>query len=144
MFVRFTLSESSHREATEAEVATVLMEQAAQANEAGRQHQQDLLRLEMELRALQKERESGKADEARMRSLQAEIAAARDRVSASRRITTRQPTKTVVTGRSGTIIDTSFTMAIGETVVVGTSRLKGNSSALIALLTAVPSRSSAR
>ena len=36
------------------------------------------------------------------------------------------------------MIDTSFTMDIGETVVVGTSRLKGDK-ALIALLTAVPS-----
>jgi hypothetical protein len=36
------------------------------------------------------------------------------------------------------IIDTSFSMDIGETVVVGTSRLKGDK-ALIALLTAVPS-----
>lgn len=34
------------------------------------------------------------------------------------------------------MIDTSFTMAVGETVVVGTSRLKGDQ-ALIALLTAV-------
>ncbi len=42
-------------------------------------------------------------------------------------------------GRHGrAIIDTSFTMEIGETVVVGTSRLKGDK-ALIALLTAVPS-----
>jgi hypothetical protein len=31
-------------------------------------------------------------------------------------------------------------MEIGETVVVGTSRLRGNSKALIALLTAVPPR----
>ena len=38
------------------------------------------------------------------------------------------------------IIDTSFTMDVGETVVVGTSRLKGGSKALIALLTAVPPR----
>jgi hypothetical protein len=38
------------------------------------------------------------------------------------------------------IIDTSFTMTVGETVVVGTSRLKGGSRALIALLTAVPPR----
>ncbi len=38
------------------------------------------------------------------------------------------------------IIDTSFTMDVGETVVVGTSRLKGGSQALIALLTAVPPR----
>jgi hypothetical protein len=38
------------------------------------------------------------------------------------------------------IIDTSFTMDVGETVVVGTSRLKGGTRALIALLTAVPPR----
>lgn len=40
--------------------------------------------------------------------------------------------------RARAIIETSFTMDIGETVVVGTSRLKGDK-ALIALLTAVPS-----
>jgi hypothetical protein len=40
------------------------------------------------------------------------------------------------------IIDTSFAMNVGETVVVGTSRLKGGSKALIALLTAVPPRAS--
>jgi chemotaxis response regulator CheB len=39
-------------------------------------------------------------------------------------------------------IDTSFTMDVGETVVVGTSRLKGGTKALIALLTAVPARAS--
>lgn len=45
---------------------------------------------------------------------------------------------------SGTrpIIDTSFSMEVGETVVVGTSRLEASSGALIALLTAVPPRSS--
>jgi hypothetical protein len=42
------------------------------------------------------------------------------------------------------IIDTSFTMDIGETVVVGTSRLKGDK-ALIALLTAVaPTKAQAK
>jgi hypothetical protein len=41
------------------------------------------------------------------------------------------------------IIDTSFTMDVGETVVVGTSRLKAGSKALIALLTAVPPRNGA-
>jgi hypothetical protein len=40
--------------------------------------------------------------------------------------------------RSASIISTSFTMDVGETVVVGTSRLKGGDKALIALLTAVP------
>ncbi len=41
------------------------------------------------------------------------------------------------------VIDTSFTMDVGETVVVGTSRLKGDK-ALIALLTAVAPAKSAR
>lgn len=40
--------------------------------------------------------------------------------------------------RSPSIINTSFTMDVGETVVVGTSRLKGGDKALIAVLTAVP------
>jgi hypothetical protein len=43
-------------------------------------------------------------------------------------------------GGSRAIIDTSFTMEVGETVVVGSSSLKGDK-ALIALLTAVPHRS---
>ena len=38
------------------------------------------------------------------------------------------------------VIDTSFRMEIGETVVVGTSGLKGGNRALIALLTAVGKR----
>ena len=42
----------------------------------------------------------------------------------------------VTRGRS--VIDTSFSMEIGETVVVGTSRMRGGDKALIALLTAVP------
>lgn len=41
------------------------------------------------------------------------------------------------------IIDADFTMDVGETVVVGTSKMKGGSKALIALLTAVAPRSKA-
>jgi len=40
----------------------------------------------------------------------------------------------------GQIISTTFSMDIGETVVVGTSRLRGGDKALIALLTAVPKK----
>ena len=43
---------------------------------------------------------------------------------------------TTIGGRHRALIDTNFTMDIGETVVVGTSRLQGDK-ALIALLTAV-------
>jgi len=45
--------------------------------------------------------------------------------------------RTAAAAQRATIIDTSFTMDIGETVVVGTSRLPGDK-ALIVLLTAVP------
>jgi hypothetical protein len=41
-------------------------------------------------------------------------------------------------GRGRSVIDTTFFMDIGETVVVGTSRIRGGDKALIALLTAVP------
>ena len=51
----------------------------------------------------------------------------------------RGSTATAPQARSS-IIDTSFTMDVGETVVVGTSRLKGGTKAIIALLTAVPPR----
>jgi hypothetical protein len=49
----------------------------------------------------------------------------------------------VIRETSKSIIDADFTMDIGETVVVGTSRVKGGTRALIALLTAVPPRSGA-
>jgi hypothetical protein len=42
------------------------------------------------------------------------------------------------------MIDTSFTMDVGETVVVGTSRIAGGDKALIALLTAVPRHAASR
>ena len=59
--------------------------------------------------------------------------------AAQREIATARMISEMRHGRA--IIDTSFTMDIGETVVVGTSRLKGDK-ALIALLTAVPSAKS--
>lgn len=43
-------------------------------------------------------------------------------------------------GSSRAVIDTSFAMDVGETVVVGTSRVAGGDKALIALLTAVPQK----
>jgi hypothetical protein len=48
-----------------------------------------------------------------------------------------------ISGGRRAVIDTSFTMDVGETVVVGTSRLKGDK-ALIALLTAVAPAKSAK
>jgi hypothetical protein len=49
-------------------------------------------------------------------------------------------TSTKTYGGSKAVMDTSFRIEVGETVVVGTSGLKGGSKALIALLTAVGKR----
>jgi hypothetical protein len=43
-----------------------------------------------------------------------------------------------------TLIDTTFTMTLGETVVVGTSRMRGGNRALIVLLTAATKGSKPR
>jgi hypothetical protein len=84
----------------------------------------DVPKLELEIRRLDREIEE-------MTSRVADAQAAR--ATTARSVNRRSP-----------IIDTSFTMDVGETVVVGTSRLKGGSKALIALLTAVPPRPAER
>lgn len=66
-----------------------------------------------------------------------ERAAAEERLSAMQRELSAARAVSALRSHGRSIIDTSFTMDIGETVVVGTSRLKGDT-ALIALLTAVP------
>jgi hypothetical protein len=81
--------------------------------------------LELELRSLQRQLEE----------LAARPAAAAPRAT---------PRAVVAHASRAAVIDTNFTMDVGETVVVGTSRLKGGTKALIALLTAVPPRSGAR
>ena len=80
-------------------------------------------KLEVELRRVNREVED----------LQARLAETRANRSNARAVEPRQ---------KSSIIDTTFTMDVGETVVVGTSRLKGGAKALIALLTAVPPRTS--
>ncbi len=60
------------------------------------------------------------------------------------RLSRVQETRTSGRRPARAMIDTNFTMDVGETVVVGTSRLKGGSKALIALLTAVPARAAVR
>jgi hypothetical protein len=130
--VNFTLSEAG-RETESAALATVLVDQA--------QTQNEIARLEQQISA--RRREIGAADDAVIRSLQQELTAARNRLTSARSARSRaQPTTKITSPRSRAIIQTSFSMDAGETVVVGTSRLKGNTRALIALLTAVPPRSS--
>jgi len=100
------------------------------------------------------------AVEQRIQALEREIAAAQRSGEKSPEATARakqlaelrqrlesEPAVAYVYTRGRWIIDTSFEMEIGETVVVGTSRLKDtgkeNGRALIALLTAVPKNGAA-
>jgi hypothetical protein len=92
---------------------------------------------EAELDRLQRELDDAKKrnDAAQVRSLERRIASVRDAMALTRSVQNRKSMP------ARAIMDTSFAMEVGETVVVGTSRLRGNSRALIALLTAVPPRS---
>ncbi len=91
--------------------------------------QAELDRLERELADAKK-----RNDAAQVRTLERRVASARDAMALTRSVQNRKSTS------SRAMMDTSFAMDVGETVVVGTSRLRGNSRALIALLTAVPPR----
>jgi hypothetical protein len=131
VFVRFTLNEAMSSEIAHVEAA--LAQEARRSTETTRASQErEIVRLEAELRAAEQQKNETKA-----RELRAALARARNRPDRSAQAT-RPPSKRF----SGTIIDTSFNMEVGETVVVGTSRLQGNSRALIALLTAVPVKGS--
>jgi hypothetical protein len=94
----------------------------------------DVAKLELELRRV--EREILEAEEAAVQTANARASVASTRNA-------RGGARPIAEPGRHTIIDTNFTMDVGETVVVGTSRLKGGSRALIALLTAVPPRGTA-
>lgn len=93
----------------------------------------ELERLERDIRAARE-----KGDQAKARQLERQAAAA---LARDRRLQSERKLRVAKSSTNRPMIDTSFTMEVGETVVVGTSRLKGNNQALIALLTAVPPRS---
>ena len=78
---------------------------------------------------------------ARGNSARAEVAAQEARIADLKRRLESPDTMWSVIRNNRRVIDTSFDMEVGETVVVGTSRLKDSKDsgrALIALLTAVP------
>jgi hypothetical protein len=144
VFVKFTLSGSSAPEVAAgeaiapAEVRTITrriadlkdtrgllekqLQEAKKKVDVGVSSGSDVPKLELEIRRLDREIEE-------MTSRVAEAQSGRATTTTRASVNRRSP-----------IIDTSFTMDVGETVVVGTSRLKGGSKALIALLTAVPPR----
>ena len=124
--VRFSLWEPRSAESTEATRSLV--------NSA-----QERAEVERQLEELRKTNGDNHPDVVRLRrrldSLDSQSQASRDEF-ARRTLAASMPRRQ--------IIDTSFTMDVGETVVVGTSRLKGDK-ALIALLTAVaPTKSTTK
>ena len=80
---------------------------------------------------------------ARAANLSIKLAEARQRQSRERSLTPNHPDR-IAAKSSRAVIDTSFSMDVGETVVVGTSRIAGGDKALIALLTAVPRNASTK
>ena len=71
-----------------------------------------------------------------VKRLEVQLAAVTRRISELKQSLSAASSK--VSGRA--VIDTSFRMDDGETVVVGTSKVKGGGKALIALLTATTDR----
>jgi hypothetical protein len=124
--VRFMLKDAGISEQAVADMANIAEKQRV------------VERMEREIASLRQKlaeaRRSNQEDAAKELRAQLDAAERRQRTVSSM-------TQNRFSGRAGrTVIDTSFTMDVGETVVVGTSRLKANSKALIALLTAVPAR----
>jgi hypothetical protein len=83
-----------------------------------------------------KQVEVGTADPDEVKRLDAQLTAVTRRISELKQSLSTSSSK--VAGRA--VIDTSFRMDDGETVVVGTSKVKGGGKALIALLTATSER----
>jgi hypothetical protein len=131
LFVQFLLREPG---ALAAEPAGLSDARAAEV-------QRELFTLERELSDLKLQKEKvaqlipqGGASESDMHRISAQLALVTKRISELRRSMDSRAAR-----REGrVVIDTSFTMDVGETVVVGTSRLKGGGKALIAILTASP------
>jgi hypothetical protein len=89
--------------------------------------------LEKSLKRAEAAQNRGDVDALRQRLAENEIA-----------LDTRQQQQGRYARGGATLINTSFTMSLGETVVVGTSRMRGGNKALIVLLTAATKSAKSR
>jgi hypothetical protein len=104
-------------------------ERRADAAHREAQLKAEMLQLSASRAALESQMKKAQSDPGEMNAL-------RQRISEMEiAIETRQNQLRSPIGGS-TLIDTTFTMSLGETVVVGTSRMRGGNKALIVLLTA--------
>jgi hypothetical protein len=94
--------------------------------------------LQTQLSSLRGKVEVGMANVDEVKRMDAQLRMIQSRLNELKQAQQAMPGKTTV-GRA--VIDTSFRMEEGETVVVGSSGVKGGKRALIALLTAAPTRS---
>lgn len=136
LFIQFLLREPGTGEA----IDKSLSDAHARNLEAKGEVQKELFALERELSDLsvQKEKAAAMVPLGGMSPEEAKRISAQHTLVARRIAELRKAVNTSATvKRDGRIIiDTSFRMDAGETVVVGTSRLKGGNRALIAILTA--------
>lgn len=118
--VRFTMREPDGNAERKAAAADREAAMRAELNQLSAAH----AALETQLRRAEAAQNRGDIEALRQRLSDNEIA-----------IETRKRQSAYAAG-GATLIDTSFNMSLGETVVVGTSRMRGGSKALIVLLTA--------
>jgi hypothetical protein len=131
-FVRFSLMESA--DSTEPEEAMSV---------ADVKRRKELADLQSKAEALQKQMQTKREAGRDAQSIETELGRTEARINELSARAVLEASRRQQSGNRA-VIDTSFTMDLGETVVVGTSRLKAGTRALIALLTAVPAKSSAR
>ncbi len=129
VFVHFALRELNEG-ASDSAMALAQAQTAEQQREIEKQKDQ-IAQLEIALAGLKAAQPVTPERRDERRRLEAQIDYLKQRLSQEGR-SSRRSTRPMM--------DTNFTMDVGETVVVGTSRLKGGSKALIAMLTAVPPR----
>ena len=139
ILVRFVLDGSN-------ESATTVSDAEASAQRRLADAQDRKANIEAQLREARQKVEIGTAPASEVTKLEMELRIAQRRIQElgvhAANVETGQVSR-ASSRTKRTVLDTTFTMDVGETVVVGTSRLKGGSKALIALLTAVPPRGSA-
>ena len=130
------------KEAADKSAGAALDRQLAEVNREIFGLERERLDLTAEAAKLKRQYEVGARDGSDLKRVEMQLAAVTQRMQALRQQVGTASTSPKFATRP--VIDTSFRMDVGETVVVGTSGLKGGNKALIALLTAVPAKNKAR
>ena len=141
--VRFVLRDATEPPATDSNRTPLHPKELEKADATTLEIGREIFQLERErddleatIAQIRKRAEVGLKDPADIKPLETRLAATTRRIGELKKMMSETSTKPG--GRS--VIDTSFQMTDGETVVVGTSKVKGGGKALIALLTATTDR----